>query len=89
VSESGGATQGSVISFEEQASQQSQFAKLWRLTKIAFDMLPVFRFIFSIAAFIIAYWIIEKSLDLLAYFNVQIPLLDPAYLRTIIQRGRP
>ena len=54
MSESEGATQGSVISFEEQASQQSQFAKLRRLTRIAFDMLPVFRFIFSIAAFIIA-----------------------------------
>lgn len=87
VSESEGATPGSVVSFEEQASQQSQFAKLWRLTRIAFEMLPVFRFIFSIAAFIIAYWIIEKSLDLLAYFDIQIPLLDPAWLRTIIRRG--
>ena len=32
-SESEGATPGSVISFEEQASEQSRLAKLWRLTK--------------------------------------------------------
>src|SRR5207253_664958 len=45
VSQSEGATPGSVISFEEEARQQSRLAKLWRLTKIAFDVLPVFKYL--------------------------------------------
>ncbi len=34
VSELEGATPGSVMSFEEQASEQSRLAKLWRLTAL-------------------------------------------------------
>ena len=39
-----------MISFEEEARQQSRLAKLWRLTKIAFDVLPVFKYLLSVAA---------------------------------------
>ena len=67
VSESEGATPGSVISFEEQVHEQSRLAKLWRLTKIAFDVLPVFRYVLSIAALIIALWLVDLALDVVRY----------------------
>ena len=86
VSESEGATQGSVISFEEQASEQSQLAKLWRLTRIAFDMLPVFRYLFSIAAFIIALWLIDVGLDILRYFGYDLNIPDKPWLRMLLRR---
>jgi sugar/nucleoside kinase (ribokinase family) len=86
VSESEGATQGSVISFEEQASEQGQFAKLWRLTRIAFDMLPVFRYLLSIAAFIIALWLIDVGLDVLRYFGYDLKIPDKPWLRMLLRR---
>ncbi len=86
VSESEGATQGSVISFEEQASEQSQLAKLWRLTRIALDMLPVFRYLFSIAAFIIALWLIDVGLDVLRYFGYDFSMPDKPWLRMLLRR---
>jgi sugar/nucleoside kinase (ribokinase family) len=86
VSESEGATAGSVISFEEQASEQTQLAKLWRLTRIAFDMLPVFRYLLSLAALIIALWLVETVLDVLRYFGFHIALPDTPWIRTIFRR---
>jgi sugar/nucleoside kinase (ribokinase family) len=86
VSESKGATPGSVISFEEEARQQSGLAKLWRLTKIAFDVLPVFRYIFSLGALIIAMWLVENAIGVLEYFGYQLPFLDHVWIRTILRR---
>jgi sugar/nucleoside kinase (ribokinase family) len=85
-SESEGATPGSVVSFEEQASEQSRLAKLWRLTKIAFDVLPVFRYVLSIAALIIALWLFELALDVLRYFGYRIEMLDTPWLRMLLRR---
>lgn len=86
VAESEGATTGSVISFEEQASEQTQFAKLWRLTRIAFDVLPVFRYILSLGALIIALWIFETALHILKYFGIEVPLPDSPWIRTILRK---
>ena len=86
VSESEGATPGSVISFEEQASEQSRLAKLWRLTSIAFDVLPVFRVILSFVALIIALWLIDLGLDVLRYFGYHIELPDKPWLRMLLRR---
>jgi hypothetical protein len=86
VSESEGATQGSVISFEEQASEQSQLAKLWRLTRIALDVLPVFRYLLSIGALIIALWLIDVTLDVLRYFGYDVQLPDSPWLRMLLRR---
>jgi hypothetical protein len=86
VSESEGATQGSVISFEEQASEQSQLAKLWRLTRIALDVLPVFRYLLSIGALIIALWLIDVTLDVLRYFGYHVQLPDSPWLRMLLRR---
>lgn len=86
VSESEGATPGSVISFEEQASEQSRLAKLWRLTKIAFDILPIFRYILSIVAAIIALYLIDLGLDVAQYFGYTIKLPDHHWMRMILRR---
>jgi hypothetical protein len=86
VSESEGATPGSVISFEEEARQQSRLAKLWRLTKIAVDVLPVFRYLLSIGALIIALWLIETGISVLEYFGYKVPFLDSVWIRTILRR---
>jgi hypothetical protein len=86
VSESEGATPGSVISFEEQASEQSRLAKLWRLTKIAFDVLPVFRYILSIAAAIIALWLIDFALDVANYFGFALHLPEQHWISLILRR---
>jgi sugar/nucleoside kinase (ribokinase family) len=86
VSESEGATPGSVISFEEEARQQSALAKLWRLTKIAVDVLPVFRYVLSIGALIVALWLIENVIGLIEYLGYQIPLLDKTWLRMLLRR---
>ena len=86
VSESEGATPGSVVSFEEQASEQGQLAKLWRLTKIAFDVLPVFRYILSIAAASIALYLIDLALDVAQYFGYTIKLPDHHWMRMILRR---
>ena len=86
VSESEGATAGSVISFEEQASEQTQLAKLWRLTRIAFDMLPVFRYLLSIGALIIALWLVDTTLDVLRYFGMDIRLPNSPWLRMLLRR---
>jgi sugar/nucleoside kinase (ribokinase family) len=86
VSESEGATPGSVISFEEEARQQSRVAKLWRLTKIAFDVLPVFKYLLSVAAAIIALWLVELGIDVLAYFGYELPLPDKSWLRMLLRR---
>jgi hypothetical protein len=85
-SESEGATPGSVISFEEQASEQSRLAKLWRLTKIAFDVLPIFRVILSFVALIIALWLIDLGLDVLKYFGFQVDMPDKPWLRMLLRR---
>jgi sugar/nucleoside kinase (ribokinase family) len=86
-SESQGATPGSVISFEEQVSQQSQLAKLWRLTRIAFDALPIFRVIASFIALIIAMSLIDIGLDLLDhFFGIKIDLPDKPWLRMLLRR---
>jgi hypothetical protein len=86
VSESEGATAGSVISFEEQASEQTQFAKLWRLTRIAFDVLPVFRYILSIGALIIALWLVDTTLGVLRYFGINVSLPDSPWFRMLLRR---
>jgi sugar/nucleoside kinase (ribokinase family) len=86
VSESEGATPGSVISFEEEARQQSRLAKLWRLTKIAFDVLPVFKYLLSLAGFIIALWIVDLGLDVLKYLGYDIAMSDKPWLRMLLRR---
>jgi|GEM_PF-6073825 len=86
VSESEGATPGSVISFEEEARAQSGLAKLWRLTKIAFDVLPVFRYVLSIGALIVAVWIFERVVSVLRYFGVEVALPDLSVLRALIRK---
>lgn len=86
VSESEGATPGSVISFEEEARQQSRLAKIWRLTKIAFDVLPVFKYLLSAAAAIIALWLIDRGIDVLEYFGYELPLPDKSWLRMLLRR---
>jgi hypothetical protein len=86
VSQSEGATPGSVISFEEEARQQSRLAKLWRLTKIAFDVLPVFKYLLSIAAAIIALWLIDLGLDVLKYLGYEIAMPDKPWLRMLLRR---
>ena len=86
VSQSEGATPGSVISFEEEARQQSRWAKLWRLTKIAFDVLPVFKYLLSVAAAIIALWVIDVGLDVLAYFGYEVTLPDKSWMRMLLRR---
>jgi hypothetical protein len=86
VSQSEGATPGSVISFEEEARQQSRLAKLWRLTKIAFDVLPVFKYLLSVAAAIIALWLIDRGLDVLSYLGYHIELPDKSWMRMLLRR---
>jgi len=86
VSQSEGATPGSVISFEEEAKQQSGLLKVWRLTKIAFDVLPVFKYLLSIAAAIIALWLIDLGIDVLTYLGYEIALPDKAWLRMLLRR---
>ena len=86
VSQSEGATPGSVISFEEEARQQSRWAKLWRLTKIAFDVLPVFKYLLSVAAAIIALYLIDVGLDVLAYFGYDVELPDKSWMRMLLRR---
>ncbi len=86
VSQSEGATPGSVISFEEQVREQSRWAKLWRLTKIAADVLPVFRYLVSIAALIVALWLIETSIDVLHWLGYQLELPDKAWVRILLRR---
>ncbi len=86
VSQSEGATPGSVISFEEEAKQESGFLKVWRLTKIAFDVLPVFKYLLSIAAAIIALWLIDVGIDVLRYLGYEIDLPEKAWLRTLLRR---
>jgi hypothetical protein len=86
VSESAGATPGSVISFDEQEQEQSRMGKLWRLTRIAFDAVPVFRYLFSIAALIVAAWIFEKALAVLKYFGVEVPMPDLTLIRALLRR---
>jgi sugar/nucleoside kinase (ribokinase family) len=86
VSESEGATPGSVISFEEEAGQQSQLAKIWRLTKIAFDVLPVFKYLLSVAAAIIALWLVDLTIDVLAYFGHEVTIPDKSWLRMLLRR---
>jgi sugar/nucleoside kinase (ribokinase family) len=86
VSQSEGATPGSVISFEEQAREQSRWAKLWRLTKIAVDVLPVFRYLVSIAALIVALWLVETSIDVLGWLGYHVELPDKAWVRMLLRR---
>ena len=86
VSQSEGATPGSVISFEEEARQESRWAKLWRLTRIAFDVLPVFKYLLSVAAAIIALYLVDLGLDVLAYFGYHIELPDKSWLRLLLRR---
>jgi sugar/nucleoside kinase (ribokinase family) len=85
-SQSEGATPGSVISFEEQPREQGRLAKLWRLTKIAFDVLPVFRYLLSIAALIVALWLVETSISVLEYFGYRIQLPDTPWVRMLLRR---
>lgn len=85
-SQSEGATPGSVISFEEQPREQSRLAKLWRLTKIAVDVLPVFRYLLSIGALIVALWLVETSINVLDYFGYHIELPDAAWVRMLLRR---
>jgi hypothetical protein len=86
VSQSEGATPGSVISFEEEARQESGLAKVWRLTKIAFDVLPVFKYLLSIAAAIIALWLIDRGIDVLGYLGYDIAIPDKGWLRMLLRR---
>ena len=86
VSQSEGATPGSVISFEEEARQESKWAKLWRLTRIAFDVLPVFKYMLSVAAAIIALWVIDLGLDVLTYFGYHIEMPEKSWLRMLLRR---
>ena len=66
--------------------EQSRLAKLWRLTKIAFDVLPIFRVILSFVALIIALWLIDLGLDVLKYFGVQVEMPDKPWLRMLLRR---
>lgn len=86
VSQSEGATPGSVISFEEEARHESAFLKLWRLMKIAFDVLPVFKYLLSIAAAIIALWLVDFAIDVLRYLGYEIELPDKSWLRMLLRR---
>ncbi|HZT48769.1 MAG TPA: hypothetical protein VFA64_12400, partial [Hyphomicrobiaceae bacterium] len=62
------------------------WAKLWRLTKIAADVLPVFRYLVSIAALIVALWLIETSIDVLHWLGYQLELPDKAWVRILLRR---
>jgi sugar/nucleoside kinase (ribokinase family) len=86
VSQSEGATPGSVISFEEEARQQSRWAKIWRLTKIAFDVLPVFKYLLSVAAAIIALYVVDLGLDVLSYFGYHVEMPEKSWLRMLLRR---
>ena len=86
VSQSEGATPGSVISFEEEARQESRWAKLWRLTKIAFDVLPVFKYLLSVAAAIIALYLIDLGLDVLQYFGYHVEMPEKSWVRMLLRR---
>ena len=86
VSQSEGATPGSVISFEEEARQENRWVKLWRLTKIAFDVLPIFKYLLSVAAAIIALWVIDVGLDVLGYFGYRVELPEKSWLRMLLRR---
>jgi hypothetical protein len=86
VSQSEGATPGSVISFEEEARQESRWAKLWRLTRIAFDVLPVFKYLLSVAAAIIALYLIDLGLDVLAYLGYHVEIPEKSWLRMLLRR---
>ena len=86
VSQSEGATPGSVISFEEQAGEQSRLAKLWRLGKIANDVLPVFKYLLSLAGFIVALWIVDLGLDVLKHLGYDVSLPDRPWLRMLLRR---
>jgi hypothetical protein len=86
VSETEGATPGSVISFDEQEQERTAFSKIWRLTRIAFDAVPVFRYLLSLAALIIAAWLAEKAIALLKYFGIEIQLPDLAIIRAILRK---
>jgi len=86
VSQSEGATPGSVISFEEEARQESRWAKLWRLTKIALDVIPVFKYLLSVAAAIIALYLIDLGLDVLGYFGYNVEMPEKSWLRMLLRR---
>jgi sugar/nucleoside kinase (ribokinase family) len=86
VSQSEGATPGSVISFEEEARQQSRWAKIWRLTRIAFDVLPVFKYLLSVAAAIIALYVVDLCLDVLAYLGYHVEMPEKSWLRMLLRR---
>ncbi len=75
-----------MISFEEEARQQSRWAKLWRLTRIAFDVLPVFKYLLSVAAAIIALYLVDLGLDVLAYFGYHVELPDKSWMRMLLRR---
>jgi hypothetical protein len=49
-------------------------------------MLPVFRYLLSLAALIIALWLVETVLDVLRYFGFHIALPDTPWIRTIFRR---
>ena len=49
-------------------------------------MLPVFKYLLSIAAAIIALWLIDVGLDVLAYFGYKVTLPDKSWMRMLLRR---
>ena len=54
--------------------------------KIAFDVLPVFKYLLSVAAAIIALWLIDRGIDVLAYLGYEVSLPDKSWLRMLLRR---
>jgi len=52
----------------------------------AFDVLPVFRYLLSIAALIVALWLVETSISVLEYFGYRIQLPDTPWVRMLLRR---
>jgi sugar/nucleoside kinase (ribokinase family) len=81
-----GATPGSVISFEEDPRAQAGFAKFLRLTGIALDVFPVFKYVLSIVALIVAYQLLDSLVDVLHAFGIDISWLDKKWIAILLRR---
>jgi hypothetical protein len=50
------------------------------------DVLPVFRYLLSIGALIVALWLIDVGLYVLRYFGYDLTLPDAPWLRMLLRR---
>jgi hypothetical protein len=49
-------------------------------------VVPVFRYLLSIGALIIALWLVDLGLDVLRYLGVDVKLPDTPWLRVLLRR---